>query len=133
MTTTATMTLHSHEQEKQLLSGAAVAEGISRSAEKAERSFRRAPRTTDCQAIGKQGPIVVPQHQRHNKKNYLAPIAPKRQSEFMLFRLEALADLKARFPGISWQERVESVSKQWATMSKANKAVSNALFWFEQF
>jgi HMG-box domain len=124
--------LHSHEPKKQLGSGATVAEGISRLAEKTERSSRRA-RTTDLQATEEQGATVMPQHRKINKKRYLAPVVPKRQSEFMLFRLEALADLKARFPGIPWRERVESVSKQWATMSKADKDVSNALFWFEQF
>jgi hypothetical protein len=129
---TAMTKLNFHEQEKQL--GSTVAEDISGPAERSGQSPGRAtPCNTDLQATRNQGTVVVHQHQKLNKKHHLAPVAPKRQSEFMLFRQEALADLKAKFPGISWGERVESVSKQWAAMSKADRNVSNTLFWFEQF
>jgi len=67
----------------------------------------------------------------NNKKHYLTPVPPKRQSEFLLFQLETLADLKAKFPGIRWKARKGMVSRQWAAMSKGDKEVSDALFCFD--
>jgi hypothetical protein len=64
-------------------------------------------------------------------KRHLPPIASRRQSGFMLFRLEALASLKATFPEVPGAERVQMVSKQWGAMSKADKEVSGALFRFD--
>jgi hypothetical protein len=50
----------------------------------------------------------------------------------MLFRVEVLADLKARYPDMPWAERVERVSKQWAAMSQEDKAVSGASFPYDK-
>lgn len=63
----------------------------------------------------------------NSKIQYVPPVAPKPQSEFMLFRSEALVESRKKFPELPWPSRIEMVSRQWAAMSKADKAVSSAL------